>query len=307
MTSYGGQAVLEGVMMRGTQAMAVAVRDPQGEIITHIEPLNQTVYGGRIARLPFVRGLTLLWDALGLGVKALMFSAEVSVQDPAPSVASSSKAEEAKAIFDAPAQVGTVLLSLTMAVAIFIALPAFLAGLIERWLGAGQSAFWSNLIEGVIRLVITIGYIAAMGLVPEFKRLYGYHGAEHKTINAFEAGAPMTPESVARFPLEHPRCGTAFLLTVIVTSIVIYSFLPRLTLVWRVLSRLILVPLIAGISYEFLRFTGRHQQNPVIRMIIVPNLAMQRLTTREPDREMLEVAIVSFEKMLASERLQPVL
>ena len=305
MINYGGQAVLEGVMMRGSKAMAVSVRDPRGNIITHTEPLNQKVYGSKIARLPFVRGLTLLWDALGLGVKALMFSAEVSIEDEESADESAEKrAADAKAIFDGPAQIGTVLMSLAMAIGLFIALPAFLSGLIEGWLGV-ESAVAANLIEGMIRLAITVGYIAALGLVPEFRRLFGYHGAEHKTINAFEADAPMTPESVARFPVEHPRCGTAFLLTVIVASIIIYTFLPQMSILLRVISRLLLVPLIAGIAYEFLRFTAKYRHNPIVRAIIIPNLALQRLTTREPDMQMLEVAITSFQEMLACENDAP--
>jgi uncharacterized protein YqhQ len=184
-----------------------------------------------------------------------------------------------------------------MMVLIFFALPAFLAGLIENWLGI-ESTFWGHLFEGIIRLTFLVGYIWVIGFLPDVKRLYGYHGAEHKTINAYEAGAELTPESVAKFPLEHPRCGTAFLLTVVVISIIIYSFLPPMSIGVRILSRLLLLPVIAGISYEFLRFSAAHQDNAFIRLITKPNLALQRLTTNEPDMGMLEVAITAFEQVV---------
>ena len=284
-------------MMRGSKVMAVAVRDPNGEVVTHVEPLNQHLYGGKLAKIPFLRGLTLLWDALGLGMKALIFSAEVSLEEETEG----EDGAEPEAIFSAPMQYGTVAISLAMGIGLFFLLPAFLAGLIENWLGI-DSQFWGNFLEGTIRLGLLIGYISLIGLMSDIRRLYGYHGAEHKTINAYEAGAVLTPESAAKFPIEHPRCGTAFLLTVVVISILFYSLFPRLSLLWRVLSRLALLPLIAGIAYEFLRFTARHQNNPLIRLIILPNLALQRLTTREPDLQMLEVAIISFDKMLAMEQ-----
>jgi uncharacterized protein YqhQ len=182
-------------------------------------------------------------------------------------------------------------------VLIFFALPAFLAGLIESRIGI-ESTFWGHLFEGIIRLTFLVGYIWIIGFLPDVKRLYGYHGAEHKTINAYEAGAELTPESVAKFPLEHPRCGTAFLLTVVVISIILYSFLPPMSIGVRIISRLLLLPVIAGISYEFLRFSAAHQDNAFIRLITKPNLALQRLTTNEPDMGMLEVAITAFEQVV---------
>ncbi len=283
-------------MMRGSKAMAVSVRNPDGEIVTHVEPLNQNVYGGKIARLPFLRGLTLLWDALGLGIKALMFSAEIAIEEEGE------EGESAEEVFSAPMQYGTIGLSLAMGIGLFFLLPAFLAGLLESWLGLTGSPLWGNLFEGLIRLVLLISYISLIGLLADIRRLYGYHGAEHKTINAYEAGAELTPESVSKFSLQHPRCGTAFLLTVVIISILLYSLFPRLSLFWRVLSRLALLPLIAGIAYEILRFTAKHRTNPLIRILIAPNLALQKLTTREPDISMLEVAICSFNYMLMVER-----
>jgi uncharacterized protein YqhQ len=295
--NYGGQAVIEGVMMRGAKVLAVAVRNPQGEIIVHTEPLNPRIYGGRLVKVPFVRGLTLLWDALGLGVKSLMFSAEVAM----PEEAGGQDGREGKNPFHGPAQWGTVLLSLSFAVLLFFALPAFLAGLLENWLHLGTSPLWGNVIEGIIRLSLLVGYVGLIGLLPDIRRVYGYHGAEHKTINAFEAGAELTPASVARFPLEHPRCGTAFLLTVVVISILLFTLFPPLSVPVRILTRVALLPVVAGISYELIRFTAAHRQNPLIRWIIKPNLALQRLTTREPDADMLAVSIAAFQAVRAHE------
>jgi uncharacterized protein YqhQ len=186
-------------------------------------------------------------------------------------------------------------------VALFFVLPAFLAGQIETWLDLDLSQLASNILEGAIRLTMLVGYIWLIGKLPDIERLYGYHGAEHKTINAYEAGARLTPESVARYPLEHPRCGTAFLLTVVIISILFFTLLPPMSLPVRILSRIVLLPVVAGIAYEFIRFTARHQENTLIRFITRPNLALQRLTTREPEMPMLEVAIVAFERVLASE------
>ncbi len=294
--NYGGQAVIEGVMMRGSKALAVAVRNPEGEIVVHTEPLSARIYGGGIARIPFLRGLTLLWDALGLGVKALMFSAEVAMEEEGEN------GEAPEKIFEGPAQWGTVLLSLTISVALFFLFPAFIGDVAVRWLAGEPRPVLANLIEGVVRLALIIAYIWAIGLLPDVRRLFGYHGAEHKTINAFEAGAQLTPQSVDRFSIEHPRCGTAFLLTVVVVSILVYSLLPSMSLVVRLLSRVVLLPLIAGIAYEFIRFSARHQRNPLIRLLTKPNLALQRLTTRQPDESMLEVAIMAFEQMRAYEQ-----
>jgi uncharacterized protein YqhQ len=292
--NYGGQAVIEGVMMRGSKALAVAVRNPQGEVVVHTEPLDARIYGGKLARVPFLRGLTLLWDALGLGVKALMFSADVALEEEGDD-------EEPQKVFEGPAQWGTVLFSLSLSIALFFLFPAFVGDIVVRWLGSGPQPVLSNLIEGVVRLILVVGYIWVIGLMPDIRRLFGYHGAEHKTINAYEDGAELTPASVSRYSLQHPRCGTAFLLTVVVISILVYSLLPSMSLLVRLLSRVVLLPVVAGIAYEFIRFTARHQENPIIRLLIKPNLALQRLTTREPDESMLEVAIIAFERVLAYE------
>ena len=299
--SYGGQAVIEGVMMRGSKSLAVAARSPSGEIVVHTEALDPRIYGGRMARIPFLRGVTLLWDALGLGIKSLMFSADVALDEEAEEEEENESTRNRGNAFEGPAQWGTVVLSLSFAVALFFVIPAFLAGQLESWLNLELPQLASNILEGSIRLTMLVGYIWLIGKLPDIERLYGYHGAEHKTINAYEAGAPLTPESVARFPLEHPRCGTAFLLTVVVISILFFTLLPPMSIPLRIVSRILLLPVVAGIAYEFIRFTARHQENSFIRFITKPNLALQRLTTREPESSMLEVAIAAFERVLASE------
>ncbi len=287
--NYGGQAVLEGVMMRGSRTLAVAVRDPEGNIVTHTEPLNQILYDGPISRIPFLRGLTLLWDSLGLGIRSLMFSADVAL------------AEEEEVSFSGPVAWGSVLFSLAFGVGLFFLLPALAASLVDDWI---SSSLASNLIEGLIRLVLLVGYVWLISFIPDIRRVFAYHGAEHKTINAYEAGAELTPESVSRFTTLHPRCGTAFLLTLVVLSILIFSLLGRPPLWLRLASRILFIPVLAGIAYEFIRFSARYMDKGWMRAIVAPNLALQRLTTREPELDMLAVAINAFDHMMAGERAQ---
>jgi uncharacterized protein YqhQ len=281
---YGGQAVIEGVMMRGTRSMAVAVRAPSQQVVIHTQPLSP-LYRNRFSKVPFVRGLLGLWDALGLGYKSLMFSANV--------------AADGEAQFEGPVAWGTMAVSLAFGLGLFFLAPAGLAQVAERWLSIPP--VWGSLIEGLVRLGLIVGYLWAISLMPDIRRLFAYHGAEHKTIHAFEAGAELSPGSVARFPLEHPRCGTAFLLTVVVLSILLFALLGPLPLWQRLLSRLLLIPVVAGLAYEYIRFTARHLSNPLVRFLVIPNLALQRLTTREPDEHMLEVAIAAFQAMRAQE------
>ncbi|MBZ0281208.1 MAG: DUF1385 domain-containing protein [Anaerolineae bacterium] len=298
--SYGGQAVIEGVMMRGAHTAAIAVRDPNGQIVVHEQPLNATLYRGRIAKTPFVRGVVGLWDALGLGTRALMWAADVALGE-----------EEESVNFNGPIGWATVAFSLLIGIGLFFLLPTAGASWIGNLLGLtpdgsapiGMAAFIINLIEGVIQLGILIAYIWAIGRIPDVKRLFGYHGAEHKTINAYEAGAELTPEVVAQYPIEHPRCGTAFLLTVVFVSVFVFSLLGRPPFLLLILSRVIFIPVIAGIAYELLRFTARNINNPIIRIIVKPNLALQHLTTRQPELHMVEVAIVAFKRVLVSEGL----
>ena len=306
--NYGGQAVIEGVMMRGSKALSVAVRNPQGDIVIHTEPLNQAVYGGWVMKTPFVRGLILLWDALGLGIKALMFSADVALVEEGEE--GPGEAAEPSQAFSTPVKVGTVVLSLAMSIGLFFVTPAFIGGLVEGWVGGASATIISHIVEGLVRLLFLIGYVVAIGQMDDVRRLYGYHGAEHKTINAYEADAELTPKVVANYPIEHPRCGTAFLLTVVVISIIMFTLIPSAWLnilgfghptIGRILSRILLLPVVAGISYEYIRFTAKHLDNSLIQLLIKPNLALQHLTTRDPDETMLEVAIAAFENVLAYE------
>lgn len=283
--TYGGQAVIEGVLMRGKHIAAIAVRRPDGEIVVKEETLSG-LYSGPIGKIPFLRGLPLLWDSLGLGMRALFFSAEVVGQEEDPE-------------FSMSGGLGFVTgaISLLVGVGLFMVLPSFVAGLIVR-----EQALLFNVIEGLIRLALLIGYVAAIAQTEDIRRVFAYHGAEHKTINAYENGAPLTVDGVRPYSRQHARCGTAFLLTVVLISVVVLTPLGRPSLVVRILTRLALLPVIAGISYEILRFTARHQDSPLVRALIAPNLALQNLTTREPDDAMLEVAIRSLQVVLSGER-----
>lgn len=285
--SYGGQAIVEGVMMRGREVCAIAVRAPDNTIIIESQDLAK-VYRSKLAQIPFLRGLLILGDALVLGMRALTFSANIQVGED-------EKIEGAPMIL-------TLLLSLAMGVGLFFLLPAGIAYLTE--IGFGWSGFIVNVIEGSVRLGLLVGYIWIIGFMPEIRRVYGYHGAEHKTINAYEAGAKMDIETVSQFSREHPRCGTAFLLTVVIFSIALFTIIGPLPLLPRLLSRLLLVPALAMVAYEYIRFTAKYLHSPLIKPLVIPNLALQRLTTREPDDDMLEVAITAFRTMLRREQEQ---
>jgi uncharacterized protein YqhQ len=282
--NYGGQAVIEGVMMRGRRACAVAMRAPDGTIVTHTEPLTG-IYGSRLARIPFLRGLILLWDALGLGLRTLTLSANLQ------------SGEDEK--IEGPTLYLTLGLTFLVAIAIFFLAPAGVGWLSEHFLR--WNAWWSNLLEGIIRLLFLVAYIWGIGFMPDVRRVFAYHGAEHKTINAYEAGADLTPAAVARFPLAHTRCGTAFLLTLVVLSLLVFTLLGPLPLGWRLISRVLMIPLLAGLAYEYIRWTADHIRHPLVRAIVAPNLALQSLTTRPPDEAMLEVAIRAFEAMREAE------
>jgi uncharacterized protein YqhQ len=286
--NYGGQAVIEGVMMRGRKHMAVAVRNPKGEIVLHSEPLNPRIYSSFINKVPFLRGFTLLWDALVLGMRTLMFSAEVAMGE-----------EEVQ--FSGPVAWGTVAFSLLVAVAIFFVSPLLIISLIKQFVTV--PILVQHLIEGVVRLALFLGYVWGIGFLDEIKRVFGYHGAEHKAINAYEQGVELTPEKVAGCSIVHPRCGTAFLLIVMVISIFVFALVGDPPLWLKIVSRIVLIPIIAGIAYEFLKFSAAHQQNPIIKILIAPGLALQGLTTREPDLSMLEVSIAALKKLLAEEQL----
>ena len=291
--SYGGQAVIEGVMMRGAKSVAIAMRAPDEQIVLHTEPLGG-IYTSKITRYPFLRGLVMLWDAIGLGMRALTISANVQTGED--------EQLEGAALY------GTMAFSLLFGIGLFFVLPAGTAHLFETYLlpliapDVSLAPWVSNLVEGMVRLSILILYIVAVGRIDDIRRVFGYHGAEHKTINAFEAGDKLEPEIVAGHSIEHPRCGTAFLLSLVLISVLIFTLLGPMPLVWRLVSRVLLIPLMAALAYEYIRWTAGHLDSPFVSQIIRPNLALQRLTTREPTLEMIEVAIASFNAMRDEEK-----
>ncbi|MBC8448301.1 MAG: DUF1385 domain-containing protein [Chloroflexi bacterium] len=283
---YGGQAVIEGVMMRGRTHMAVAVRHPEGHIVLHDEPLQGRIYTSRWARLPFLRGLSVLWDALVLGMRTLTFSANVAL------------AEEEEIEFSGPLAWGTIALSLAIGIGVFFFIPSLVAQWLERFVA---SHLLSSLLEGAFRLALFIGYVWAIGLMPDVRRVFAHHGAEHKTINAYEAGRPLTPQEIAPFTTAHARCGTSF--TLLVAMVAILLFAPFHFDHWwqRLLARLLLIPVVTGIAYELVRLSANHQDNPLVRWLIAPGLLVQRLTTREPDDSMVETAITALKKVLVAD------
>jgi uncharacterized protein YqhQ len=283
---YGGQAVIEGVMMRGRTHMAVAVRQPSGNIVTHDEPLSGPLYNSRWAKLPFLRGLVVLWDALVLGMRTLTFSADVAL------------GEEEEVSFSGPLAWGTIALSLAISVGVFFFLPSLVAQGLERFV---PSHLLSSLLEGAFRMALFVGYVWAIGFMPDIRRVFAHHGAEHKTINAYESGIPLTPQEVSRFPAAHTRCGTSFTLLVAMVSILLFAPFHFDHWAHRLLARLLLIPVVTGISYELVRLSANHQDNPLVRWLIAPGLLLQRLTTREPDESMVETAIVALEKVLEAD------
>ena len=282
---YGGQAVLEGVMMRGRTTMAVAVRAPSGNIVVHAEALPRAIYSGWVAKTPLIRGLTMLWDTLGLGMKALMFSADVAV-------------EEESAQLPKSVAWGSVAMALLLGIGIFFVTPVFIAGVAEQWL---QSWWWAHAIEGMVRLALFIGYVSLIGLFPDIQRVYMYHGAEHMTIHAFEHNDPLVPNEVKKYPTAHPRCGTAFLILIVGISIIIFALVPATDLISRALSRIVLIPVIAGAAYEILKLGGAHPDNPLMKILIAPGLLVQAITTTRPDESQIEVAIAAFDAMRSNE------
>jgi len=280
---YGGQAVMEGVMMRGQQSMVVAVRAPDGTILCKEEPLRGAVYGSRIRHIPLVRGVALLWETLALGIRALMWSANVALASEGMELTT-------------PVMTGTLLVSLALGVGLFFVAPVVVVGLADRLI---PSSLMSNLVEGVVRLGLFIGYLVLMGRMPDITRVFMYHGAEHKTINAYEAGVPLVPDHVQRFSTAHPRCGTTFLFEVLALSIIVFALLGRPAMEWRILSRIILIPLIASVAYEILRLGASAYGRRSVRVLLAPFLALQSLTTREPDMAQIEVAIAALARVLA--------
>jgi len=315
---YGGQAVMEGVMMRGQRHMAVAVRAPGGEIVLHEEPLNSVIYSNPVMKLPFLRGLVALWDALGLGMRALMFSASVALDDEGTQEEGRKTKDEGEKLTQSSelktmpssgakgqnslgATAGvSVAIALVMMVGIFFVLPVLAARLITS-IANTDSTIASNLIEGAIRLALFLGYIWVIGFMPDIKRVFGYHGAEHKTINAYEAGVDLTPKNVQQFTLLNPRCGTTFLLIVLVLATIVFVLIGKLPFILVVLSRIVLVPVVAAIAYEFIRLMANLYGNPIVRAVMAPGLALQKMTTRPPDLSMIEVGIAALNSVLVAD------
>lgn len=279
----GGQAVIEGVMMRGPELVATAVREPSGEISVKAEPVSSIAQRYPILKQPMLRGVVALGESLILGLKSLSYSAQKA-------------GEEEEALSDREI-VLTMLLSLGLAVLLFIVIPTAAAKYLHEVLA---DPLWLNLAEGALRMAIFLLYIYGISRLKDIQRVFQYHGAEHKTIHAYEAGVPLTVENVQRYSTLHPRCGTAFLLIVMVVSIVMFAFLGWPDLWTRIASRIVLLPVVAGISYEIIRFAGR-SGNRIVQIAILPGLWLQRLTTRQPDDSQVEVAIQALEAVRPAE------
>ncbi len=314
---YGGQAVMEGVMMRGRQAVAVAIRRPQGDLYLYEEALNSKLYRSKILRLPFLRGVLVMWEMLVLGTRIMMLSANIAfgVASPDTTEATTSQTDnqsQSEAESEATPettrtsekqipQLGegailvTLMFSLVFAIGVFFVTPLLLANLLRHQIGDG----WLNLVfEGVIRLALLIGYLYMIGRIPDIRRVFGYHGAEHKAINAMEQGDPLDVPHVRRASRVHTRCGTGFLLIVMVVSILVFALIGSPSLPIKILSRIILVPVLAGIAYELIRLGAANYRFRVVRWLLAPSLALQGLTTCEPDDSMIECAIASLQRVL---------
>jgi len=287
---YGGQAVIEGVMMRGREKMAVAVRRPTGELSVTSQPLPG-LYKGRLRELPFLRGIIILIETLALGVQSILHSAQIAAAE-----------EEQKSLSPA-ALWGTVALGIGFGIALFFVLPLLITRyLIDPYI---TSALLSNIVEGVLRIGVFIAYLKIIALMPDIKRLFAYHGAEHKVVNAYESGMPLELTSVKGYSTSHVRCGTSFLVAVLVIAIFVFALFGRPSLWLSILSRIVLIPVIAALGYEFVRFSAAHSDSPVMRSLIVPGLWLQSLTTREPDDAQLEAALAALRTVVEADSSSP--
>jgi uncharacterized protein YqhQ len=290
----GGQAVLEGVMMRGPSAWSVAVRKPDGEIAEVNRPISSFLLRHRWARVPVIRGVFALGESLAIGFRALAISANYAAQEEGEDGEVDTELSRGQLLFAFGIAIGFALL-------LFKVSPA----LITSWLPI-ESTGWFVIIEGLLRVTIFILYLVVVGFMPDLKRVFQYHAAEHKAINAYEAGDALEPEIVQRHSLIHVRCGTAFLLYVMVIAIFVFAFVGQPGWFWLIASRILLLPVIAGIAYEVIRFAGKHPTNPILRTILAPGLWLQRLTTRAPSLDQIEVSIRALHEVLRLEgRLTP--
>ena len=283
--NYGGQAVIEGVMIRGRRTIGLACRKPDGGIYRYREALESPLLTSKLARAPFVRGAFVLWESLRYGMRMLMRSADVQLAAEQQQLRSGGSS-------------AFMAVGLIVALVVFIGVPYVATGLLRS---AIPSTLWLNVAEGLLRLALLLGYLVAISFVPDIRRVFAYHGAEHMTIHAFEHGDPLDAAHVAPYPTAHPRCGTAFLLFVVVIAIAVFAFVPRVNLVVDLLVRLVLVIPVAAISYEVLRLGAGHEDNPLMRLAVAPGLLLQAITTRRPDASMIEVAIASLEEALAGD------
>ena len=288
-TYYGGQAVIEGVMMRGRKTMVTVVRHPSGSLAMDTKPLP-SLYTGRLRGTPLVRGVIVLIEAMALGVSALMYSANVALEEE----------EEAGGVPGGLLWL-TVLGALAFAVSLFFLVPLFLTKLLDPYI---NSSIVFNLIEGVIRLGIFVAYLRIVGLFPDIKRVFAYHGAEHKTVNAYEHGVSLEVEAVRKYGTAHVRCGTSFLFIVLVIAIIVFALVGLPSLWLMVLSRIVLIPVIAALGYEVTYYAGRHPGNSLVRVLLAPGLWLQSLTTREPDDSQLEVAVTALGKVVEIDELE---
>ncbi len=282
--TYGGQAVLEGVLIRGQRHAAIAVRRPDGSIALKCEPLS-SVYTGALRKVMILRGILVLAETLTLGMRALTYSANVAAEAEGEEIGKGAMAL-------------TFAFSIIFAIGLFFMVPVLISVVVEGPLG---SELLANLVEGIIRLGMFLAYIYLIGRMDQISRVFMYHGAEHMTVHAQEGAQPLDVESVRRYPTAHPRCGTAFLLTVVVVSIIVFTLVDRHPLWWLITSRIVLVPLVAAISYEAIRFSGFHSGNPVVRILFAPSLWLQALTTRQPEDRQIEVAITAMKHAISAD------
>jgi uncharacterized protein YqhQ len=287
---YGGQAVIEGVMMRGRDYLAVAVRKSNGEIVIKKDPVGTITKKYPWLKWPFIRGVVSLCESFGVGMRALMFSADQFME---------SEGEEETKLSSWETTL-MVLVAIAMSVLLFVVLPLLGRMLVNHFIPK-QDYFWGNLVESLLRMLILVAYIAGVSVMKDIRRVFAYHGAEHKVINTFEAKEDLTVENARKHTTFHPRCGTSFLLFVVIVSAVFFSFLKYDTIWMRFVTRILLLPVVAGVSYEIIKFTGKHQNFFLWRWLSEPGFWLQKLTTREPDDQQLEVAINSLVAVLHEE------
>ena len=291
--NVGGQAVIEGVMMRAPRSVAIAVRRPDGEIVVKRELVVPLSVRYPVVKLPVVRGAVALFSSLIIGIKALNFSANEAMTEEEKE----GEKDKGKGELSSWAMAGTMTVAFGFGICLFFLFPLYLTKLLTPLIGSNNIIF--NLVDGAIRVIVFLVYIWGISRMSDIQRVFQYHGAEHKSIFAFEAGEELSVENVRRYSRLHPRCGTSFLLIVMLVSIAVFSLIPKLWPFYlKAGSRVVLLPLIAGISYEFLKWSSKNDGHPLVRMIIAPGLALQRLTTREPDDQQLEVAIRSMNEAL---------